>query len=69
MQKYDVIYGFNEVSIEPHYCREWDDSGGCYGSNEHHGLTYEKAKIEVISFYENIIDIWKNKSEEEFLND
>src|SRR5690348_2453251 len=29
-QRYDVHHDGKCVWIEPHFCREWDDEGGCY---------------------------------------
>lgn len=56
-QRYDVIYrSQRECDIEPHFCREWDESGGCYGFNEEHGFSKEEALHLQIKYYVNVVD-------------
>lgn len=50
--RYDVIYTSKQCYIQPHFCREWDEDGGCYGTNPYHGFTFEEAKREVINYYQ-----------------
>ena len=54
--RYDVIYrSHRECDIEPHFCREWDESGGCYGFNEEHGFSKEAALEQQILYYVNVV--------------
>lgn len=65
MTRYDVIYGpDNSIAIEPHFCREWDDTGGCYGTNPDHGFSWEEAKNQVILHYERQIEFWSKLEED-----
>ena len=59
-QKYDVIFAVeDEVRIEPHFCREWDEDGGCYGTNPEHGATWEQACESVVKYYESRAKHWR----------
>lgn len=52
--RYDVIYeSAQECHIEPHFCREWDESGGCFGFNEEHGFSELEALEHQIQYYIN----------------
>jgi hypothetical protein len=62
-QRYDVVYHTHHVSIEPHFCREWEDEhGGCYGTNVYHGLTLDEACSIVADWYENRAKEWREKT-------
>ncbi len=53
---YDVIYDSERCCgpyLEPHFCREWENGEGCYGTNPNHGFSFEDAKREIIKFWEN----------------
>lgn len=55
-QRYDVIYSSSqECYLEPHHCREWDESGGCYGFNSRHGFSKEEALAQQILYYVNVV--------------
>ena len=62
MQSYDVVYRSDRVTIEPHFCREWDESGGCYGTNPDHGMSLEDACNEVADHYQRLADEWRNRT-------
>lgn len=67
--RYDVVYAGIAITIEPHFCRDWEpnESGefvGCYGTNPNHGYTFEEAKKECIKLLEKEISYWKNTTEE-----
>lgn len=64
-QRYDICHYGKHVAIEPHFCREWDENGGCYGTNPDHGYSWEEAKEQLISWHEAQIDLIKNMVEEE----
>lgn len=66
--RYDIIYGTIECTIEPHFCREWDNGEGCYGYNPHHGYSWEEAKQIVIQFYQQKITEWEGATEKDYLN-
>ena len=60
--RYDVIYrSQRECDIEPHFCREWDESGGCYGFNEEHGFSKEAALEQQIEYYSTVISVLKTQ--------
>lgn len=65
--RYDVIYGPGEhqCAVAEHFCREWDDNGGCYGTNPTHGFTWEDARAEVAEFYARLSKEWAEKPEGE----
>lgn len=59
MDRYDIIYGADRVTIAPHFCREITYNGdgeeiGCYGTNPMHGFTLEQACASVAAYYEHI---------------
>lgn len=63
--KYDVIYGAEGwVDVQPHYCREWDDGVGCYGTNEDHGFTWAEAIEEVAKWHEAKAEEWRKRPED-----
>lgn len=68
ISRWDVVYGPKEYEchLEPHFCREWDDKGGCYGTNPDHGFTWEDARAEVSKFYERLSKEWATKNESEY---
>lgn len=66
--RYDVVYSKNTVEIVEHFCREWDETGGCYGTNPNHGLSFEKAKQYVIDFYKKQIEYWQIMNESDYNN-
>ena len=65
--RYDVEYtGNNQISLVPHFCREWEDGEGCYGYNKHYGFSFNEAKNLVIGYYENLQRDWQEKTEEDY---
>jgi len=60
--RFDVIYS---CTIEPHFCRSWDEEGGCYGTNPNHGVSFEEACNEVAEFYAELSKQWKNRTHHE----
>ena len=58
----DVCYGPHGISLDFHFCREWDESGGCYGTNKNHGFTFAEAKQEVIAHLKSEIEWWEQLS-------
>lgn len=66
MQRYDVVYGGDSNApncyISHHFCREWEDGEGCYGTNPDHGFTWEEACLEVAEWHEQQAKVWKEKS-------
>lgn len=57
--RFDVIYRGNDVSIDHHFCREWDGDRGCCGTNPHHGMSFDEARQEVAEFYQALANHWK----------
>ena len=66
-QKYDVVDYGHHLGIELHFCREWDEDGGCYGTNLDHGWTFEEAKQQVSMWYYDKHQEWEQMTEEKFL--
>ena len=69
-RRYDVVYGVadNDTNrptchVELHFCRDWDDSGGCHGTNPRHGFTWEEARKEVATFHEEAARSWRERKE------
>ena len=60
--RWDVVYHGDHVSIEPHFCREWDENGGCYGTNPNHGLALDEAVEEVAKWHEKEAAMWRNRT-------
>lgn len=63
VRRWDVCYSEHRCYPEPHFCREWDEDGGCYGTNPDHGMTWDEARKEVADWYQRMADEWRNKSE------
>ena len=36
----DIVWRGNDVSLDYHFCREWDGDNGCYGTNPDHGHSF-----------------------------
>jgi hypothetical protein len=60
-QRYDVTYFPNHTTVEPHFCRDWDDSGGCYGTNPDHGYSFDDACDQVAEWYEQQAAMWRSR--------
>lgn len=61
-QRYDVIYSSSqECYLEPHFCREWDESGGCYGFNSRHGFSKAEGLEQQIEYYSTVISVLKTQ--------
>lgn len=58
IERFDVIYR-GGPSVEPHFCREWDEDGGCYGTNPDHGLSWTEACDEVARWHERQAAEWR----------
>lgn len=59
--RFDVCYHADHVTIEPHFCRSWDDEGGCYGTNPNHGYSFEEACDQVAEWYESQAELWRKR--------
>ena len=70
MNRYDVVYGGSyyapSIHLAPHFCREWDDEGGCYGSREDHGYSWEEARAEVARWHREKAEQWAALTEDEY---
>lgn len=51
---WDVIYGNGYATVEPHFCREYEDCGG--------GMDFDEACEKVAHFYSNIAKQWREKT-------
>jgi hypothetical protein len=56
--RFDVYFS-DKCYIEYHFCREWDDEGGCFGTNPHHGFSFDEAKAQVAEWYERQAKEWR----------
>jgi hypothetical protein len=59
--RFDVVYTEHGPKVEPHFCREWHEDGGCYGTNPSHGVTWDEARAEVVRWHEEQAAAWKDK--------
>ena len=66
-QRYDIIYDQNGVHLEYHFCRSWDEDGGCYGTNPNHGYSLEDAADEIARHYQSLADEWRNRTHYNYL--
>ena len=57
--RFDVIFRDGGVTIEPHFCREWEGEVGCYGTNPLHGFTFDAAKEYVAQWHEQQARYWR----------
>jgi hypothetical protein len=48
----DIHYHEHGPSLDYHFCREWDESGGCYGTNPNHGFTLTDAAEHLARWHE-----------------
>jgi len=61
--RFDVILdGRGTLRLAPHYCRDWDENGGCHGMNPDHGLSFEEARAEIVAWYEREAQDWREKT-------
>lgn len=52
MAKFDIIWPAEcGPTIDYHFCREWNEKGGCYGTNPDHGYTLEEAARQVAEWH------------------
>ena len=66
--RFDVIFERDGVRLDYHFCREWDDKGGCYGTDPNHGYTFDEAKKEVADYYRKLAEYWDDLTLEEWNN-
>ena len=59
--RFDVCYHKDHATIEPHFCRQWDEDGGCYGTNPEHGLSFEEACDQVAEYHEREAKLWRER--------
>lgn len=59
--RFDVIYQNSGASIAAHFCREWDEDGGCYGTNPDHGLSFDDACDQVAEWHEQQAKLWRER--------
>lgn len=59
--RFDVCYHKDGATIEPHFCRDWDEEGGCYGTNPDHGVSFEEACDEVANWHERQAELWRKR--------
>jgi hypothetical protein len=73
MARYDIVHGgtFHAPTIQarPHFCRDWDDAGGCYGTNEDHGFTWEVAREEIAEWHRRQAEKWGQMSEMDYFDE
>ena len=65
--RWDVVYGpkARQCYIQPHFCREWDRDGGCYGTNPDHGCSFEEARDIMVEYYKMLAESIGNLKGEE----
>ena len=66
MKCFDISYGEHGPSVDFHFCREWDEDGGCYGTNRKHGLSWEEARVILSRWHETEADRWRTMTFEEW---
>ncbi|MBZ9807721.1 hypothetical protein [Mesorhizobium sp. ESP-6-2] len=59
--RFDIEYVGDGATISAHYCREWDENGGCYGTNPDHGYSFEEACDHVAQWYEQQAKLWRER--------
>lgn len=64
--RYDIVWNEYGPSIQLHFCRDWDEEGGCYGTNRDHGMSFGEAKQFMVEFYEERAKSWRKLTHEEF---
>lgn len=61
-QRFDVCYSKDGCTIEPHFCRQWDEDGGCYGTNPTHGYSFDEACDQVAEYHEQQAKAWRERT-------
>lgn len=64
--RFDVSYRGDDVSIDYHFCREWDGDDGCYGTNTSHGMTFDEARAVVADHYARLSEYWRGLTYEKW---
>lgn len=59
--RFDVVYKDSGATIDPHFCRDWDSDGGCYGTNPNHGLSFDEACDAVAAWHEQQAALWRTR--------
>lgn len=49
--RFDVSWHEHGPSLDYHFCREWDDDVGCYGTNPNHGMSFDAAKKTICEWH------------------
>jgi len=66
MKRFDVIYERYGCRLDYHFCREWDEDGGCYGTNPQHGMSFEDAAKEVADWHQAAANRWRKMTLDEW---
>ena len=64
--RFDISFGEHGISIDYHFCREWTEDGGCYGTNPNHGYTWDEVRKMAADYYHNLSERWEKMSYEEW---
>lgn len=67
-ERFDVIYDKNGCYLDYHFCREFDDEGGCYGTRDDHGFSFDEAREHIVDWYKQQVEKWKSATLEDFKN-
>lgn len=65
MTRYDIQWEESGPKPIQHFCREWDERGGCYGTNPDHGYTWEEVREEIARWHADQAVYWRARKEEE----
>ena len=62
MAKFDVTFKSGGPSIDYHFCREVN----CFGTNDAHGYSFDKAKDIAVRYLEEELRMWRAMSFEDW---
>lgn len=48
-------------TVEPHFCREWDEDEGCYGTNPNHGYSWVEACRGIATELRRMAEVWDRR--------
>lgn len=60
--RFDILYHEHGPSIDYHFCRSWDEDGGCYGTRDDHGLSFDDACEEMAKWHEQEAAAWRDRT-------
>lgn len=67
--RFDIVHhDHGGLSIDYHFCREWDGDVGCYGTNPDHGYSFKEVAADMRRWHLEHAEYWATVTLEQWQN-